>query len=215
MKAVAIKIVVRALVAVFLALTSLTNLTLAAEQDAKKAAASHVETLCAEADAVLTDNALSQDERQWNFGRLIVSSMDFNAMGRFVLAEHWQRAAKHEQVEFQRLLADYIVMSFGRHLDSIPRIQMRVMAARQLSANAMSIRSHVQLGEDGAKLHVDWRLRNDGGDWRIFDIVVQGISVASVFRSEFVSVIKANGGEVEGLLQKLRGKTATVASLAS
>jgi phospholipid transport system substrate-binding protein len=200
---------------VFLALASLTNSTLAAEQDAKKAAASLVESLCAQADAVLRDDTLSQDERQRNFGRLILSGMDFNAMGRFVLAEHWQRAAEYEQVEFQTLLADYIVMSFGRHLDSIPGIQTRVMAARQLNARAMSIRSEVKLGEVGAKLYVDWRLRGDGDDWRIFDIVVQGISVASVFRSEFVSVIKANGGEVEGLLQKLRGKTATVASLAS
>ena len=215
MKALTIRFATRAVVTVLLTVTGLTSSAFAAEQEAKNVAAGYLETLCARADAVLADNTLSQDERQRKFGRLILSGMDFNAMGQFVLSEHWQSATERERTEFQALLADYIVMSFGRYLDSIPRIKMSVIAARRLSANAMAIRSDLQLGDGGAKIHVDWRLLGDGQDWRIFDIAVQGISVASVFRSEFVAVIKANGGKVEGLLEKLRGKTATVASLAS
>ncbi len=42
---------------------------------------------------------------------------------------------------------------------------------------------------------------------RIADIVVQGISFASVIRSEFVAVIDSHGGEVESLLVELRKKT--------
>ena len=45
-------------------------------------------------------------------------------------------------------------------------------------------------------------MRGDG--WRIIDLIVDGVSLALTQRSEFISVIKSNGGKIEKLIQRLR-----------
>ena len=80
-------------------------------------------------------------------------------------------------------------------------------AGRRLGENAVSMRTNLHFGEDRRTVFIDWRLRRHAGYWRIADIVVQGISFASVIRSEFVALIDSHGGEVESLLVELRKKS--------
>jgi phospholipid transport system substrate-binding protein len=53
---------------------------------------------------------------------------------------------------------------------------------------------------------VDWRLRAREGNYKIIDLMVEGLSMGQTQRSEFASVIRQNGGTVEGLLSELRKK---------
>jgi len=54
---------------------------------------------------------------------------------------------------------------------------------------------------------VDWRVRTAGGQPKIVDVVVEGVSMAVTQRSEFAAVIQRSGGRVAGLLTALRDKT--------
>ena len=60
----------------------------------------------------------------------------------------------------------------------------------------------------GPPVRVDWRVRSkpDGG-WVITDAVIEGVSMTITQRNEFGAVIRNSGGEVEGLLAKLRELT--------
>ncbi len=51
---------------------------------------------------------------------------------------------------------------------------------------------------------VDWRARTGGGQYKITDVMVKGVSLRQAQRSEFASVIRESGGKVEGLLAELR-----------
>jgi phospholipid transport system substrate-binding protein len=55
-------------------------------------------------------------------------------------------------------------------------------------------------------IRVDWRLRADNSDFRILDVIVEGLSMAVTQRDEFASVIQSKGGKVAGLLDVLRQK---------
>ncbi|MDH5488800.1 MAG: ABC transporter substrate-binding protein, partial [Rhodospirillaceae bacterium] len=59
-------------------------------------------------------------------------------------------------------------------------------------------------------IRVDWRVRQNGDEYRIVDVYVEGISMGQTQRSEFASVIKQKGGTVEGLLQVLRTKVSSL-----
>jgi phospholipid transport system substrate-binding protein len=56
----------------------------------------------------------------------------------------------------------------------------------------------------GASMPVTWRLVKRGGGYRIFDVNVDGIWLASTQKTNFVSVLKKNNGEMSALLDYLR-----------
>jgi phospholipid transport system substrate-binding protein len=62
------------------------------------------------------------------------------------------------------------------------------------------------LREQGEPIHVVWRVRRRDGGYKIVDVIAEGISIAVTLRSEYVSVLKKNGGNVDGLTRVLRAK---------
>jgi phospholipid transport system substrate-binding protein len=59
----------------------------------------------------------------------------------------------------------------------------------------------------GRRVKTDWRLIERNGDYKVFDVVVEGVSMAITLRSEYASVIKNEGG-LPGLVTLLRDKLA-------
>jgi phospholipid transport system substrate-binding protein len=55
---------------------------------------------------------------------------------------------------------------------------------------------------------IQWRVRPVGSGFKIVDVVTEGVSMALTQQSEFAAVIRARGGEVEGLLEDMREKVA-------
>jgi phospholipid transport system substrate-binding protein len=53
-------------------------------------------------------------------------------------------------------------------------------------------------------VRIDWRIRANEGTYKVVDILVEGISMSVTKRSEFASVIRRNGDNVEALLVELR-----------
>ena len=56
-------------------------------------------------------------------------------------------------------------------------------------------------------LRVIWRLRQRDGHYRIIDLMVEGVSLVQTQRQEFVSFIRANGGNVDKLIAELKQRT--------
>jgi phospholipid transport system substrate-binding protein len=55
---------------------------------------------------------------------------------------------------------------------------------------------------------VSWRVRENNGDFKILDIVGEGVSMAITLRSEYSTVLKNNGGQLPPLTEALREKVA-------
>jgi len=60
---------------------------------------------------------------------------------------------------------------------------------------------------EGEPIRVNWRVRKFGDTYKIVDIVAEGVSIAVTLRSEYVSVLKRNGGDVGALTLVLLEKT--------
>ena len=52
-------------------------------------------------------------------------------------------------------------------------------------------------------LRIDWRVRETKGIYRVIDIMVEGLSMAQSQRSEFSSLLRSNGGDLDGLMSEL------------
>ena len=68
------------------------------------------------------------------------------------------------------------------------------------------VKSQINGGKE-KPIRIEWRVTRPNVNYKIFDIVIEGVSMIRTQRSEFSSVIRRNGGKVSGLLAALRKKT--------
>ena len=166
-----------------------------------------VREFCAQAIGVLADRSLSGEHRQQAFRDLLTAGFDVKAISRFVLGRYWRRATEVQRAEFMDLFEDLIVATYSRKFADYSGQTLKVEAIREENEKMAAVASRI-LRESGEPIRIDWRLLRRDQSWRIVDVVVEGMSMVLSQRSEYAAVIKRDGGKIEGLLTKLREKTA-------
>ncbi len=156
--------------------------------------------------AVLADRSLSDEERRDQFHVFFSSRFAVDAISRFALGKHWNKANEQERAEYRRVFEDYIVAIYARRLGNYAGETLKIGAGRLETPQAAAVNSRI-LRSEGKPIDIVWRLRRRDGSWRIVDIVVEGVSLAITQRSEFNAVIRSSGGNIKGLLARLRKVT--------
>lgn len=155
--------------------------------------------------SMLGDGNLSAEQRSSSFRQLLVKAFDVDTISRIVLGRYWRVATPEQRDEYRRLFEDYIVATYARRFADYSGETMTVMGSRVTKQNVTVVRTKINLSK-GDPIKVDWLVSTrNGGDGRIIDVVVAGISMALTHRSDFAAVIKRDGG-IDGLLRQLRSK---------
>jgi phospholipid transport system substrate-binding protein len=149
-----------------------------------------------------TDNVVRITE----FRRLFLIGLDFRTIGRFVLGRHWRRATRDEIRAFEALFAEYVVTTYAMRLARYQIDTRNVGEVRADGQGGAVVTSEI-IPRDGARARIEWRVRGKPGNYKIIDVVIEGISMAINQRSEFASVIQRGGGEFDSLLTQLRKRT--------
>jgi len=150
------------------------------------------------------------NERQARFRALFRDDFDCPGIARFVLGRYWRTATPEEQKEFLKLFEDYVVFVYTARLSDFGGEQFKIAGSR-LDSDSVIVSTDVITPGAPQPLKIDWRLVNDDGTYKISDVIVEGVSMAVTQRSEFASVIQRHGGQVQGLLELMRQKTASAA----
>lgn len=161
--------------------------------------------------AVLADQSLVGEDRRQAFRQLLTEGFDVQRIGRFVLGRYWLKASDKQRADYIALFEDTIVTTYSRQLEAYSGEMLAVEGVRQQDEKTALVRSRIQRKEGGPIL-VDWRLMRADASWRIVDVVVEGVSMALTQRSEYAAVIRGSGGQIDGLLAKLREKNEQVKS---
>lgn len=193
--------------ATLLILTLVASLARTTLASSAEEAAQFVRDFSGEAIAMLSDPDVTPMQRDRAFRRLLNDGFELDIIGKFVLGRHWRRASEAERAEFQQVFKDYLVAGYARQLGAYSDEEIRVGQAQPQGDRGALVTSKI-IRAEGEDIRVDWRLRQTDESWRIIDVIVEGVSMATTYRSEFSSVIGSNGGRIAGLLDVLRTKTA-------
>jgi phospholipid transport system substrate-binding protein len=146
-------------------------------------------------------------ERDQRFRTILHEGFDMLALSRFVLGPYWRTASEAQRTEFMKLFEDWIVSAYGARFSEYSGEQFKVTGQRPESEAITLVTSQIVRPAGGPPIRVDWRVGKVGQEFRINDVVVEGISLMVTQRQEFASVIQRNGGQLEALLAILREKT--------
>jgi len=153
----------------------------------------------------LTSKDLTDVERRGRFRAILRRTFDIRVIARFTLGRYWRRATKAQRKEYVQLFEDFIVQAYAVRFKGYTGDGFEVGKMRSINDRDRLVTSRIHL-EDGRDIPVHWRVRGVK-NYRIVDVLVEGVSMAITQRDEFSSIINQHGGKVEGLLVALRKKT--------
>ncbi|SEM22112.1 phospholipid transport system substrate-binding protein [Pseudoxanthomonas sp. GM95] len=114
------------------------------------------------------------------------TAFDGNYAARLVLGLHGRGASDAEVNGFADALADNLTARYGQSLlDFNQRLRVRIKSETPLPNNKGVRVSSEMLRESGDPVPVDYLLRNVGGQWKIFDVMIEGISYVQTFKNQF------------------------------
>jgi phospholipid transport system substrate-binding protein len=155
--------------------------------------------------AILNDPERTREQRVAEIGEIASGRFDFRTMTRLVLGRNWKKLTPEQQGEFVRHFAGFLASDYGSRIDRQQQQQVRVLGERVEPRGDVTVKTKVTGGEfDGAI--IEYRMRYGNEDWRIIDVVIEGISLVANFRDQFREVLSREGPE--RLLEKLREKSA-------
>lgn len=170
-------------------------------------ASKFIEGLAGQAVNALTASNVSPEEREQLFKNLLNENFAVKTIGQWVLGRYWAQATVEERREYLQLFEDMIVVTY---LDRFKRYSGESLSVTRAlvddqSGDAM-VFSQINRAAGSEPLSIAWRLRPKGDSFKIIDVSVEGVSMSQTQRKEFASVIRRNGGQIEGLLAEMRQK---------
>jgi len=179
-----------------------------ADEEFSDGAKGFITGLAEEAIASLTVTDIAQDERRKRFRRMLHDYFAFEGIAKWVLGRYWRRASKAERDEYLNLFEELMVVTYADRFERYSGETLSVLKAEVRGGKDALV--HSRLIRPGGLKPVDvaWRVRRKGDDFRIVDVMVEGLSMGLTQQKEFASVIRQNGGKVKSLLDELRKRLA-------
>lgn len=165
-----------------------------------------VERTSNEVLAVLRDKALSHDAKITKLEGMLDERSDFESISKLVLAVHYKQFNDAQKKEFVDLLHRYLTTTYGHQIDNYANETVTVVGGREEARGDYSVQTRIKRSS-GQDLSVEYRLRKVEGQWRLLDVIGEGISLVSNLRSQFGEILNAGGPEK--LLKVLREKNAS------
>jgi phospholipid transport system substrate-binding protein len=134
----------------------------------------------------------------------ILPNFDFDRVCRMVLGKNWKAATPEQQAifqkEFRSLLLRTYATALGKYKNQV--IEYKPMRAEPDAKN-VSVKTQI-LQAGGQPIAVDYSLVKADGGWKVYDIVIESVSLVTNYRSQFSNEIRTNG--LDSLNKKLAEK---------
>ena len=209
---------VRLLGAVFLAGVSIAGVAAESAPDARDHASVAQAQLLVQDTTARVLAAMSRDlaaikaEPARAFGiveSIVMPNIDLERTSRMVLGRHWSKATEAQRARFMRVFGDQLVRTYVLGISDYLAVSDKLAVAidylpGSISEDKRNALIRTRVGTGAMAVSIDYRLHRVKQSWRVFDVLVEGVSVASTYRSSFTSEANRNG--MDGLIERIDEK---------
>ena len=157
--------------------------------------------------AVIKDPQLKgeskKNERRDKLKELIYQRFDFTEMARRSLGSEWRRRSPEEQKEFVKLFTGLLEQAYLDQIESYSGEKIQYLKERE-DDNYAQVDTKI-IDKKGQEFSVNYRLHNQNGDWKVYDVVIEDISLVNNYRSQFNRVLATSS--YKELVNRMKGKT--------
>jgi len=147
------------------------------------------------------------DERRQIIEKTIGDRFSWDEMAKRTLGTQWAKLTDKQRQEFVDLFRTLLTNTYIDRIENYAGEQVQYLNER-LQDGFAEVRTKIASGK--AEYPMDYRLLNKSGEWRVYDIVLDGVSLVANYRGQFNKILHSSG--YDDLVQKLRTKSEKITS---
>jgi phospholipid transport system substrate-binding protein len=142
--------------------------------------------------------------------QILAPHVDFELMSRLILARHWLEASPQQQERFVAVFRESLLRTYSKILsDNIDEAVRQVQSERQIirllptvgpdNRGRVSVRTVLRFGNQD--IPMEYRMYQRGGEWKVFDVLIENISFVMNYRSEYDAELQR--GHLDTLIERI------------
>lgn len=150
---------------------------------------------------ILTNETLDKEEKRSKMREIINQRFDFRAMSQRTLATNWKKASRDEQQQFVGLFAQLIQSSYIGKVEAYTSEKVEYPGEKIKGKRAVV---DTMIITSSTEIPVNYKVYLKNDEWRVYDVVIEGVSLISSYRSTYQEIVKKDG--FPGLFVKMEAK---------
>lgn len=130
---------------------------------------------------------------------IVNDTFDAATIARIALGRNWRKLSDEEQTTLSKLMAEVIVSSYASRFVEYTNQQFEVVGEVPMKSNRIIIRT--MLLTSSKTVDLDYQLVELEGQWKIFDVVANGVSDLSLKRATYSATFKSSG--INGVIEEI------------
>jgi phospholipid transport system substrate-binding protein len=147
----------------------------------------------------------AKDDKIVKIRSIVNEIFDYNELSKRTLGREWAKFNAPQQSEFVKLFSELLEKTYADRLLSYSDEKVVFEKETLLREGQAEVTSNV-LTADGKKIPLDYRLIQKEGNWRVYDVIIEGISLVKNYRDQFRDILAKDSPEE--VLKMLRDKVA-------
>jgi phospholipid transport system substrate-binding protein len=132
---------------------------------------------------------------------LILPVIDLQSMGKLILGKHWKTASEEQRTQFIAQFKSMLVRTYAKSVADYGDAKVKVFPYKgDKKGKRHRVKSQLSIGS-GTPLQVDYVFRRKDDSWKVFDLVVDGLSLIKNFRTSFSQEISETS--LDALIERL------------
>lgn len=145
----------------------------------------------------------NDQKRRQALKKTISLVFDYSEMAKRSLGKHWNQRTPAEKKQFAELFATLLENSYAGKIESYNNEKI-VYLKEVVDGDYAEVKSKVVTAKRD-EFTLDYRMFKQNGKWMAYDVVIEGVSLVSNYRTQFNKIITSNG--YSELVRKLETKT--------
>lgn len=163
-------------------------------------------------EAIQSDKQLAAGDKQKAMKlaeEKILPLVDFEEATRLAVGRGWAQASAEQKKRLVTEFRNMLVRTYSNAISAYQGQTMKVLPSRAKPGDTEATVRNQFIRPGGKPVLIDYSMRKTDNGWKIYDIVVEGVSLVLTYRSEFDAVVRQEG--VDGLIKRLAQKNTPAA----
>ncbi len=124
--------------------------------------------------------------------KIIYPHVDFKRISALVLGKHWRKADKQQKARFTHEFQTMLVRTYARAFVEFDDWSIRYLPVVKKSSKKVIVKTEI-LQPGRQPVAVSYRMVKVDGEWKVYDIIIEGISLVTNYRKSFKNEMKRTG----------------------
>jgi phospholipid transport system substrate-binding protein len=125
-------------------------------------------------------------------GPVITAGFDMPFIAKTVMGRYWETFSAEQKSKFIEVFSRLSIATYAANFDAYSGERFKVISEKEATDGRFLVQTQL-IKSDGGRVQLDYLLHRTGGQWRIINVVAEGVSDLALKRADYTSFLKSKG----------------------